>query len=159
MRFFISVATDGDRCNADKKPQCTFCDATRMTRKTAVAGALRSRTAAGHPPPSWGALVVPDYITHARGYSEQPAPASGCQGMSCLLLGGRAAIRSTSGPLAALVLLAIRSSELALQLFKATLKLLQLTCAVLPPRDAQDQGSAPLCRFLHEILFRTDYSA
>ena len=50
-------------------------------------------------------MAVPDYITHARGYSEQPAPASGCQGMSCLLLGGRAAIRSTSGPLAALVLL------------------------------------------------------
>ena len=50
-------------------------------------------------------MGVPDYITHARGYSEQPAPASGCQGMSCLLLGGRAAIRSTSGPLAALVLL------------------------------------------------------
>ena len=80
-------------------------------------------------------MAVPDYITHARGYSEQPAPASGCQGMSCLLLGGRAAIRSAPGPLAALVLLAIRSSELALQLFKATLKLLQLTCAVLPPRE------------------------
>ena len=69
-------------------------------------------------------MGVPDYITHARGYSEQPAPASGYQGMSCLLLGGRAAIRSTSGPLAALVLLAIRSSELATQLFKTTLKLL-----------------------------------
>ena len=69
-------------------------------------------------------MRVPDYITHARGYSEQPAPASGYQGMSCLLLGGRAAIRSTPGPLAALVLLAIRSSELATQLFKTTLKLL-----------------------------------
>ena len=54
---------------------------------------------------------------------------------------------------------ATRSCELAIQLFKAILKLLQLSCAVLPPRDAQDQGSAPLCRFLHEILFRTDYSA
>ena len=50
-------------------------------------------------------MGVPDYITHARGYSEQPAPASGYQGMSCLLLGGRAAIRSTPGPLAALALL------------------------------------------------------
>ena len=57
-------------------------------------------TAIAHEAPSCTRLVVPGHIIHALAQSEQPAPAPGCQGMSCGLLGGRFAIRSAPGPLA-----------------------------------------------------------
>ena len=62
-------------------------------------------TAAAEAAPTYREMAVPDCITHARAHSERPAPASGCHGMSCRLLGGRSAIRSGPGPLAALALL------------------------------------------------------
>ena len=60
-------------------------------------------TAIPHAPGSWGAGVVPGYIKYARAPSGRPLRGSRKWGVSCSLLGGRCAIRSSPGPLAALV--------------------------------------------------------
>ena len=61
------------------------------------------RTASLYLPPSMYVWMYPRATVPPGRCSEQPAPAPGCQGMSCGLLGGRFAIRSAPGPLAALV--------------------------------------------------------
>ena len=60
-------------------------------------------TASLYLPPSMYVWMYPRAKVPPGRCSEQPAPAPGCQGMSCGLLGGRFAIRSAPGPLAALV--------------------------------------------------------
>ena len=60
-------------------------------------------TASLYLPPSMYVWMYPRATVPPGRCSEQPAPAPGCQGMSCGLLGGRFAIRSAPGPLAALV--------------------------------------------------------